>query len=171
MYRGKSQLFMVFDVESVGLYGEGFAVGFVVMDGTGKTLAEDVFCCPPHTAIGLAKDRQWVRENIPKLNCDCSNPVEVREKFAVEWRAWRAKGAVLCADCPYPVEAAFLLTCDLQEEGPYPLIDVGSVRLAVGLDPLGTEERHLNELPHHNPLCDARQSARLLFEALNISGI
>jgi hypothetical protein len=38
--------------------------------------------------------------------------------------------------------------------------------LALGRDPLATNERLPDELPAHNPLCDARQSARLLIEAL-----
>jgi hypothetical protein len=51
-------------------------------------------------------------------------------------------------------------------DGPYPLVDVASVRLAAGLDPLGAYDRTAGELPVHNPLADARQSARLLLEAL-----
>jgi hypothetical protein len=39
--------------------------------------------------------------------------------------------------------------------------------MAVGMDPLGTNERLPNELPIHDPLADACQSARLLIQALN----
>jgi hypothetical protein len=74
------------------------------------------------------------------------------------------------ADCPYPVEANFFTTM-LKEQadewgGPYPFIDVASVRFAAGLAPLETCERLPTELPAHDPLADARQSARLFFEAL-----
>jgi len=72
------------------------------------------------------------------------------------------------------VEARFLIQCIEDDHyarewwGPYPLIDVASLRMAAGLDPLGTEERIelLGELPEHDPLADARQSARLLVDAI-----
>jgi len=81
------------------------------------------------------------------------------------------KGAVLAADVPWPVEARFLAQCIDDEpgrkwDGPYPLIDIASVRLAAGLDPLASVERLAEELPQHDPLCDARQSGRLLVEAI-----
>ena len=82
------------------------------------------------------------------------------------FKRWK-KGAVLVADHPFPVETRFL--DGLTRHGvamPYPLIDVASVRLAAGFDPIGTEPRLRNEEPAHNPLADARQSARLLLEAL-----
>jgi len=41
------QNFMVFDVESVGLHGEGFAVGYVVVNGDGETLEEGLYICDP----------------------------------------------------------------------------------------------------------------------------
>jgi hypothetical protein len=82
---------------------------------------------------------------------------------------------MLAADCAWPVEARFLAACvdDQPEqrawEGPYPLIDIASVRLAAGLDPLATVERLPSEMPAHDPLADARQSARLLIEALKVT--
>lgn len=36
--QGKEMLYMVFDVESIGLHGEGFAVGYVVVDRNGERL-------------------------------------------------------------------------------------------------------------------------------------
>lgn len=47
------------------------------------------------------------------------------------------------------------------------VFDVASVRLAAGLDPLASAPRLDGELPAHDPLRDARQSARLLIEALD----
>jgi hypothetical protein len=38
--------------------------------------------------------------------------------------------------------------------------------LSAGMNPLATYDRTPSELPRHNPLADARQSARLLSEAL-----
>ena len=43
--------------------------------------------------------------------------------------------------------------------------------LCAGMDPMATYDRLPAELPRHDPLADARQSARLLVEALRRSRI
>lgn len=168
-------LYMVFDVESVGLHGVGFAVGWVVVDAgaRGAEFAHGMVYTPANAQPGTPDNHKWVSENVGDLGMPYrATRREVRDAFWNAWRYWRAQGAVLCADCPWPVEANFLAECirDAPEErewqGPYPLIDVASARLAVGLDPLGVGERLEGELPVHNPEADARQSARLLLEAL-----
>jgi hypothetical protein len=178
-------LFMVFDVESVGLHGEGFAVGWVVVGG-GKELESGRLACPAAAAYGTRSGREWVATNAPTMPNTHALPNDVRDAFWAAWLRWKGRGAVLAADCPWPVEARFLAACveeardpmtsgtetpegERDWQGPYPLIDVASVRLAVGLDPLGTAGRLPNELPAHDPLADARQSARLLVEALRLA--
>jgi hypothetical protein len=47
------------------------------------------------------------------------------------------------------------------EESPYPVLDVATALAVRGLNPLGTYVRLEAEKPAHNPLCDARQSARI----------
>lgn len=176
--------FMVFDVESVGLHGGGFAVGWVVVNtAEGVTLEENLLACDPaHAHAHDEVDRAWIAgEVVPALSDEAwprgpmqyvEKPEEVRELFWTAWKYWKERGAWLAADVAWPVEARFLSACiDTAPtvrgwQGPYPLVDIASVRLAVGLDPLGTEERRENEKPAHNPLADARQSARLLIEAL-----
>jgi hypothetical protein len=168
-------LFLVFDVESVGLHGEGFAWGGVVVDERGKVLDYRPGWCPPESAAGTDDGRKWVAENwhAPDLP-PAGGPRQLRKRFWDWWRWWKARGAVLAADCAWPVEARFLAACVDDDpaprawEGPYPLIDVGSVLLAAGMDPLGKYDRLPDELPEHDPLCDARQSARLLCEALTL---
>jgi hypothetical protein len=180
-------LFMVFDVESIGLHGEGFAVGYVIVDSeTGREEDAGLFHCSPDRADGRPAGRDWIEANVPDL-ADCcpgnphhnlpdprTAPRHVRDLFWWAWERWKANGAILAADCPWPVEARFLLACVADDpiarewQGPYPLIDVASVRLAAGFDPLATVDRLPDELPAHNPLADARQSARLLIEALSL---
>lgn len=94
-------------------------------------------------------------------------------------------GIIFVADCPFPVETSFLQMLHnistfsnqlnpLREEGTspypfidsYPLIDVASFLLSYGFDPTGDYGRYLNEKPRHNPLADARQSARVLTSLL-----
>lgn len=192
-------LYMVFDVESVGLHGEGFSVGWVVVDEFGAVLKDDevnddsafdqpaeyLGYCFPESVRGTPKGREWVEKNWKPVSQPLDDfkllpcPFDLRAEFWEAWQYWRGKGATLAADVPWPVEARFLSDCvaDRPEErewqGPYPLIDIASVRLAAGLDPLANEERRPDELPIHDALADARQSARLLAEALaslNITG-
>lgn len=177
-----TDLFMVFDVESVGLHGEGFAVGWVVVDRSGKEMAAATYECDSGKARGICDadidpSRKWVAENVRTRGIGVrAHPSHVRDEF---WRAWlyaNEHGATLWADCCWPVEARFLDACveddpETREwQGPYPLYDVATLRLAAGLDPLATVERLPSEMPQHDPLADARQSARLLIEALKSLG-
>ena len=88
------------------------------------------------------------------------------------WTFWKSQGARLAADCNWPVEAKFLVHCVGEDpkarewEGPYPFFDIGSILFAKGMDPLAKYPRIDGEECEHNPLHDARQSARLLLEAL-----
>ncbi len=159
--------FLVFDVESIGLHGEGFAVGAVLIDRHGAELNAWRFACPPTAARGNDNGRAWVSHNIPPFLETHKTPREMRDSF---WRLWldcKNQGAALVSDCGWPVEARFLAACvdDKPEErewgGPYPLFDLASIAIAKGDDPLVTRDRLSNELPAHDPLADARQSARL----------
>lgn len=163
-------LFMVFDVESVGLHGKGFAVGWVVVDSTGTLHADGYAACPPSPTHGTAEGFTWINEHVV-VRYNHVEPKGVRQEFWRVWRFWAERGAVLVADCAWPVEARFLAACidddPSQREwvGPYPLHEVATARLLAGFDPLATVERFANELPQHHPLADARQSARLWLEA------
>lgn len=178
-----------FDVESVGLFGPPFAVGWVIVDETGKEhqqgfLGVDFeYVEPIHHLIlwrSTKSDKKWVRENVlptlPSIHPNTKSLVDLASTF---WEWWvKAKrefpGIVMVTDCPFPVEAGFLryclLTQDLgMEDSPYPVIDVASVLLAHGFNPTGDYYRADNELPAHNPTNDARQSARLFIEVLRDS--
>lgn len=168
-------LFMVLDVESVGLHGEGFAVGYVVADSLGFEHVNAVLSCDPAAAKGEQENRDWVAAHVPHMTHTHATPREVRDAFWAEWLHWKQRGARLVADCAWPVEARFLMQCvddaprEREWEGPYPLHDLASVFLAHGRDPLATSPRLPRETPAHHPLADARQSARLLIGALQRS--
>lgn len=170
---GPFPLMMVFDVESIGLHGEGFAVGWTIINEFGVEITSALIACDPDAAEGLPTNRQWIKENVPTFYSliYCDKPEDVREKFWAEWENWKQKGAVLFAECAWPVEANFLEACVLTHlnkrefQGPYPLHEIASFMQAAGMNPMATYPREPRELPAHNPLADARQSARLLMTA------
>lgn len=164
--------FMVFDVESVGLHGDGFAVAWVVVNRQGHRLAEGCMACDPDLCAGTDESRSWVAEHVPPLPVTSPTLQHLQNSFWHEWRRWAGQGAVLVADCAWPVEANFLTACgrlthaEREWQGPYPLYDLSSVLLAVGADGEAVIDRLPNELPAHHPLMDARQSARQLVNCL-----
>src|SRR4051812_24795346 len=100
-----NRLFMVFDCESVGLHGETFAAGYVVIDGDGVELDAGRFACPETACKGDDAGRDGVRMNVPPFHETASESSRVRHDFWVKWHEWEAKGARLAADCCWPVEA------------------------------------------------------------------
>lgn len=170
-----SKFFFVFDVESIGLHGGSFAVAWVVIDKHGAIQEEEVFSVEPEYVCGCgdsSNDRAWVKENVPPIKVTHSDERDMRNAFWDKWIEWKEKGALLVADCPWPVEARFLSRCidDNHKErcwdGPYPFLDLASILFALGMDPIGTFPRKPNEEPAHHPLADAKQSARILVEVL-----
>ena len=140
---------MIFDVESIGLWGEGFCVGWIIYDSETNDVFKDGFpkclglaVCSPKSAKGTTRDRQWVGQNVrnmSELNCD--SPLEVRSHFWNSYEAWGKPP--LMADVGFPVEYNFLREVyrdDKRRQMPYPLLDASSVRLAMGRNPLGDYE-------------------------------
>lgn len=167
--------FFVFDVESIGLHGEGFAVAGGVFFGDGTTAETDFcFACDPSKASGADDDRAWVAANVPELIAMCDSPEEVRRCFWTQWEMAKLlfPGIVMAAECLWPVEANFVEACIKDDpvkrnwEGPYPFHEIASYMAAAGMDPMATYDRLPDETPAHHPLHDARQSARLLGLAL-----
>lgn len=168
-----NSIFFVFDVESVGLHGEGFAVAGGVYLANGAAQWEFSFRCPMDRAEGLQADRDWVIRNVPAISVTDGSPCGIRMAFWKAWERAKADGAEMAAECLWPVEARFLRDCitdDAQRllTAPYPCHEIASVMLSAGMNPMATYNRTPSELPCHNPLADARQSARLLSEAIAI---
>ncbi len=176
-----------FDVESVGLYGPGFAVAGVLTDNEGRHL-QDFSFSRGMPSINLPEqlrgtydidqwkaDHEWVSANVvphlPETNCDDLD--EVRSRFVALLKKCKDETGVnprLIADCAFPVETNFLAACVNRHAArglmPYPLIDISSMLLAQGFNPVGTHARLPDELPAHNPLNDARQTSRLYHDLL-----
>ena len=166
--------FFVFDVESIGLHGQAFAVGGGVYI-SGAAQSEFCFSCPTNEADGDEDDRRWIAENVPVIEVTHRGHLPLVEAF---WEKWQeAKNLYsniqMAGECFWPVESNLLSACVRQNreerkwQGPYPFHEISSIMLAAGMDIMKTYERTPSETPAHNPLTDARLSARLLATALN----
>lgn len=167
-------LVFIFDVESIGLHGEGFAVAGGTYNHLGEPAHEFAFHCDSDAADGDYDDREWIQKHVT-INPDSvrfEEPFYVREAFWKEWEIAKGLGAVMFVECGIPVEANFLARCIDQEsarkwEGPYPCHEIATMMLAAGMDPMATYPRLPREMPAHEPLADSRLSARLLAEAFS----
>ena len=128
-----------------------------------------VSCLQNHYSI---EDLKWAWKNVsmPDDATYYNSMIQVRFAFWQRWMHWQECGYVMVVDCPYPVESRFLNECikdntaKNENYSPYPLIDVGSALFQAGYNPTANYKRMENELPAHNPLCDARHSLRLLLD-------
>lgn len=162
--------YFVFDVESAGLNGDGFAVGYAVVDGdTCSTIASDWRSSGIESVACGSSDMIWLGDNLPREVMYPENRMShegLKDWF--EGELGKFPDALLVSDCAIPVESNWLRACGIN---PYPLIDVSTALLMAGRDPVGTYERLPYELPKHHPMHDARQSARVLLECLSAVGI
>lgn len=176
-------MILSFDVECRGLYGQTFAVGFDLTTNAGRSIYSGIHCCP-FSDVDCEESKSyndaWIEENvlphIPSPNCFTA--FGVREKFMAEvlsisrMAAKQGEDFLFLADVPYPCEARFLMECWRDDPGkhgplmPYPLLDLSSILLAKGYNPVYTFARRDNELPAHNPLCDARQASRIYHQLM-----
>lgn len=164
--------FFIFDVESVGLHGESFAVASGVYLENGSAQWEFCMSCPSRECEGDEEGRKWIASNVPKLIVTHRGPTAMRMEFWSYWMKAKSEGAIMAAECLWPVEAGFLIRCihdDIENRrwsGPYPIHEIASFMLSAGMDPMATYERNSSELTAHHPLMDTRLSARLLAQAL-----
>lgn len=157
------------DAECNGLPGRAFAVALTLSDRTGE-LEHVVYRCPIDEPVD-----PWVAANVlPQMgDLEVNTPdyagllVNVNHTY----QEWAEDGTLLAAHVPWPVEARLLLDMlpgDDIWRGPYPLIDVASVLLTKGHNPLSVDDyltAHGIAFPGgspHNPLYDARAAERCL---------
>lgn len=156
------------DAETNGLAGRAFAVALTLTDPGGE-LANRVLRCP----IGELHTDQWVAENvlpgIADIPENCHDYPQLLAELVTTYTDWGGRAVPLIAHVAWPVEARLLLDAFNGSDvwrGPYPLIDVASVLLAKGFDPLtvdGYLRDHDIPAPHgspHHPLYDARAAER-----------
>lgn len=159
--------YLVFDVESAGLLGTGFAVGYAIVDDeSGMTLASDWRSSGLDSVQCSNANREWLMENLAPevLFPDAEHLLslgELRKWFIALVEEHR--DCAPTSDCGVPVESNFLRDCGLN---PYPLHEIATALLLAGRDPVGTFDRLPFELPKHHPMMDSRQSGRILLECV-----
>ena len=176
------KLFCVIDVESMGLYGEGFQVGYTLVNRERERLEEGLIFTEMEYAQGLNRDFTWVSENVKSKICADESTIDiyklssiskVRDLFWEKWLKFKKHGAYIAADCIFPVESNFLISCVNQNtyqrawDAPYPFIEISTLILACGQEPTATYDRLEDEKPQHNALADARQSARIMLDCFD----
>ncbi|HEY6117141.1 MAG TPA: hypothetical protein VI172_14410 [Candidatus Dormibacteraeota bacterium] len=156
------------DAECNGLGGQAFAVAMTLSDRTGD-LEQVVYRCPIVEPVN-----DWVKANvlpaIDDVEENCASYAGMLHNLREAYFPWAEDSdAITIGHVVWPVEARLLLDMYPGEDiwhGPYPLIDVASVLLAKGHNPLSVDD-YLREhsvpapegSPHH-PLYDVRAAER-----------
>lgn len=150
------------DAETDGLYGDVWAIGAVVADGSGEIVATFAGQIDPASV-----SNEWVRENVvPFVSLPRYESARaLRDAFWAFWLAHR-ECATCIADFGSPIESGLFRTCVADDPdarqwlGPYPLHEVGTALLCAGIDADidRVEFSGLLGLVKHNPVDDARAS-------------
>ncbi len=170
-----------FDLETNGLHGQAFAIGALVIDGTGKVYDELSARCPLKDEID-----PWVKANVLPAIEDMSithdNFETMREAFWKWYITHEPRSDYVLVNNGYPVEYRFLLQCqeaDLEErywQHPFPILDLASLLIQVGQNPLASKSKLAQKLIgsdgyiQHHPLHDAKIAALVAFEAFRLAG-
>lgn len=170
-----------FDVESNGLHGEAFAVGAVLIKANETIIDEFTGRSPITGQVDV-----WVKENVLPVITDM--PEDYPDTKALRTAFWQwYKGAKAAADYilvnnGYPSEARFLIASqdddlnDRADEHPFPLLELGSLLLQVGVRPLAPKKLFVAEKlkgntdQQHHPRYDAWVAALAAIKALKLSG-
>ena len=177
MSSSNKRVLLSIDAETVGLYGEPFAIGYTLVNNKGSEFDRAYLACPLESAQGLDSNREWVQRHVvPSLPKEYRyrNPSELCEAFYKEWMKIKNTYAdlLIISDCHYPVETnlfARMVKSDEQSReftGPYPLHEVATAIMTARMD-LKDYPRNKAELPEHNPVNDARYAARLFIIAMS----
>lgn len=174
-------VFLSFDVESNGLHGPAFAVGAVLMRTDGEILDE----FNGRSTIRGQVD-EWVEAHVlPALEGweaeQYPSAKAMRQAFWQWFMGHKDQTDWVLVDNSYPVEVRFLMQCQEDDiasrywDHPYPLLDVASLLLQVGVSPLTPKAKFVadeveeTKVRRHNPRSDAWVSAHAAIRALKMS--
>ena len=185
---------IVIDVESNGPYGQPFCVGAILMDHGGRVLESFLGRC----SIDQVEDDYVLEHVIPALSnvpqsYDDLNALEIGfiEWYATAYRSTRvelvsAKAEHPCTivDVGFPVDCNFLYRLGTRDDNhgelwktlsPYPLLDLASILVGVGVDPDVSREEFAEPLigvargQKHNPVWDAEVSGLCAIRSIRMA--
>lgn len=166
MRERKKKFFL--DAESDGLYGELLSIAVLVIDEGGVEIERHYWGIDPKK---IEVESTWVEEHVLPImgqyEC-CENEEEMLNKFWSVWLSYKDT-AYAIADVGYPVEMGVFQKCiqmnpgERAYSGPYPMIDLSSMLLAKGIDPLTARKKLLGRKleDQHNALRDVEISAEI----------
>jgi hypothetical protein len=172
---------LIFDVESDGMYGQGFAIGYIILDDKNNIIKYD--------SIKSREEikNEWVKENVlPNLKTikTVDTNKELRTIFYNVLQ--ENKDCEIWSDVNFPVETNFLSDIakddidDMAFNMPYPLKDISTIvivnvsRKDVFNNKLFSRyeqlihSKNVYEIKEHNPLHDCVASAYVLTQNKNI---
>ncbi len=164
----RNKKILVFDVESISLFGEAFAVGAVIGDLNGNI--SDFFSLK--AIKPQKKANEWVKANVlPNISQlpSCNTTIELRTAF-YEWYMKFKDICTIWSDVNFPVETNFLSAIvkddpeTRQFNMPYPLYDISNF-IDIRIDRI--ESCKMKILLKHNPLDDSMASYYCLTDYIN----
>lgn len=169
----QSSNFFFVDAETDGLYGPFISIAVIVVNSQYQELERHYWgICREQLKV----ETQWVKDNVLPVMGQyepCQNEEELLSKF---WSVWErnSENTYGIADVCFPVEARLFEKCirsdinDRMQKGPYPLIDLSSVLLAKGIDPL-VDRKSLQKgkgAKQHNALNDVEMTIEIWKEVM-----
>ena len=167
MIRNKNLFFI--DAETDGLYGSFISVGLIVTDCNCDEIESFYYGVSRNN---LKITDKWVEKNVLPILGDYVECQDENELINRVWSIWLkyADVSYAVADVMFPVEARLFTECVRRHpgsdmKGPFPLIDLSSLLLAKGIDPLADREslvnKELENVARHNALDDVRMSIEI----------
>ena len=137
----QDRLFFI-DAETDGLYGAILSVAVIITDINCNELKRAYYGI---RRTKLAAANEWTRENVVPVLGEYTEFDSEPELLEAVWSLWEELdgSAYAIGDVIYPVEAGLFRKCielnpeDRYYKGPFPLLDISTVRYCKGLDPAG----------------------------------
>lgn len=158
----------IIDAEVDGLYGPLLTLAVLIADQDGQVIEEFYAGLPKNLA---SVETEWVKTNVLPFVGNYHNVDSEEELLDQVWRLWASygKSAICYADVPFPVETGIWHRImarqekSSEQEGPFPLIDLASILLAKGINPLTNRlDLARKSFVLHNALDDVRLTNHLL---------
>ena len=169
----KNKLVFV-DAETDGLYGGFLTVALMATDFSGQEIERAYY--------GIRNDKinitdSWTTEYVLSILGEYQSCEDERELLEKVWTFWvkYADDAYAIADVAFPVESRLWAKCVSVDEqkrkrmAPYPLLDLSSLLLARGYDPLVERKSILQKIPKgimHNAMYDVEVSVMIWRERI-----